>query len=424
MKRFHIRKNELVFIWMIIYITSKMLWDKIPMIFEMLFLVMNFWFAINFLQKYIIESKIDKLILGLAILWIYVLANAVVLDTKQQLMRALYEYVYYSFFAMSLFYIYSKVNVICSMKIISVWGIIISLLSWYEYLSKTYLLRDLSGYGNIGRAGQYGFRSAVFTRSFISHGVILGIFSLINIFLWYKLKKKRYIIFSIFAYASILTTGSRGPLVAFSGAILVLYIFDAFYVKKIPFKKIRVQFTLGLLFILLLVLFSVDFKMPDSTLSYFVFRIKNIVNWKGDAGNAGRLLIWNNAIHDWFASSPLVGIGASQTGSWGTGSLGVTESGVLKRLCELGIVGVVINYSIIGLVVINSIKTLKRNNNNNQYELLFWLGIFVGVFINDITVQSTEEIMVAFWYWGALGCMYYISKEDNKKLKNILEEQG
>ena len=100
--------------------------------------------------------------------------------------------------------------------------------------------------------------------------------------------------------------------------------------------------------------------------------------------------------HFWF------GVGPSQTGSWNLNGLyGVTESGILKRFCELGIVGVALHYSFVFNVFINGLKCYKKNYKNDR-SIIFYIGLFIAVFVDDITLQATEEIIVAFFMWFAL----------------------
>lgn len=405
MRSCKIPKANWEFIIISIYITSKMLWDRIPYIFELLFWGTILINAFTFFYNSKIQKRNGKIILLSIIVYSYVLLNAMIKDTPSQLARCIYEYIVYMLIMFYFIRIRKKINLNFCLTIISYWGLIIAALTWFEYITKNYILNDLSAYGTILYVGSNGFRSAVFTRSFLSHGVVLGIFSLFFLQLWNQYKKRKFMAGCLFCYSAILATGSRGPLVAFFCAIIFFEFFDAFIVEKR--NSGRTKFILlGMIGLLaLLIILTINVNPSGSSIEYFIYRIQNVFNWKGDAGNSGRILIWTKSINDYFAKAPLFGIGPSKTGSWGNGSLGVTESGLLKRLCELGIVGFVLFYTTIIYILR---KPRRKYSKECKKEIEFWLSIFLGIFINDITVQSTEEIMVAFWWWCALGAIYYL----------------
>lgn len=145
-----------------------------------------------------------------------------------------------------------------------------------------------------------------------------------------------------------------------------------------------------------------DIQTGNSSIDYFLYRIRQIINWTGDAGNVGRLQIWNEAFNH-FKISPVFGIGPSKTGSWGVESIGVTESGVLKHLCELGIIGFCLYYSIFFSIFYRGYKLYKKALSRNKLKIICFFGVITMVFINNITLQSTEEIMVFIIYSFGLG---------------------
>lgn len=415
---YKIRKADLEFILISIYITSKMLWDQIPYIFELMFWMIVLIKSFEYLYNSIRQKRNGKTILFFIIIFVYVLANAIIKDTSLQLSRSIYEYIAYALVTFYFARTRAKICLDYCLKWIAYWGVVIAALTWYEYATKSYIITDLSEYGNILYVGINGFRATVFTRSFLSHGVVLGIFSLFFLRLWNQYKKRKYLLGTIFCYSAILATGSRGPLVAFSCAIIFYWFFDAFIIEKKSSKKNKfILFGMfGVLALMILITMNVD--PSGSALEYFIYRIQNVFNWKGDAGNSGRIIIWIKSINDYFVKAPIFGIGPSKTGSWGDGSLGVTESGILKRLCELGIIGFILFYYCIYYIIRKAVKMCAKDSKK---EIGLWLSVFLGIFINDITVQSTEEIMVAFWWWCSLGAIIYlksykgIRKKDHEK---------
>ena len=403
------RKNkyELLYLWYFIYMSSKILWDKIPIVFEAIFILSMAYEALRFFNN-LFGTGLKKEWFLAMLFALFIVVNAAIHDTAKEFVRSMYEYVFYIFPMCAFIRNRKRINIFKCLKILTIWGAVISGLSWYEYMTRHYLLKDLSFGGHILNVGSYGFRSAVFTRSYLSHGMILGILALVAIYLWCDTKRKYWLFIGLFEFASIITTGSRGPLVATAVALALFYYLDTFYIKKSRRRKDKFRLCVLILTIVFFAIMLNPIESADSFLTYYIYRIQSVFNWKGDAGNVGRLLIWRNAINEMFLKAPILGVGPSKTGSWTIGTLGVTESGVLRRLCEFGIVGFVIFYSFMFNILKGSIKSLKRLPVKLRNEMVLWLAIFIAIFINDFTVQTTEEIMISFWWWISMGGIYYL----------------
>lgn len=412
--KFNLRR-ELIVIFFLIYFTSKLLWDSLFFsVFEYLSLILIAGVALKFfLVRFNSCSKRD---FNTFLIWsafcLYVVLNSIFQSTTgKQFFRSLYEYVFYSLIFFAAYYLTDKCNLEKCVKYVSLFGILIAFLSWLEFFTHSYIVFD-------GKSsdlyGQYqGFRAVVFSRSFLSHGVILGVFSICSLYSFFKTRRFTWLIICVLQYATILTTGSRGPLVSFGIAIVFMILF---YVKC-DFGKKYFKIALGVLFFLLLIglimLFS-NCSTSIATVDYFLLRIRKIFDWKGDAGNVGRLEIWKQSLN-WFKTDVLFGIGPSKTGSWSTETIGVTESGVLKRLCELGIIGFAIHYFFVIRIIVKGVKTIKKLDRADRYKMIWLFGILVGILIHDCVLQATEEIMVSFFMWFALGAVESICNGKNRK---------
>lgn len=382
-----------------IYFSSKMLWDTlIPHAFELLSLGILTIAAVYEIVHARKKSALVTLIFYIIFI-LYIIACACIKDNSDQISRAIYEYGFYMLMIFSGIYYYTNIEFRRVAKSMVRFGCLIAFLSWYEYFTRAYII------GSFTQTIQnnYGFRAAVFTRTYLSHGVILGVFAILAYYMFISTEKKRYIFISIFCYVSILTTSSRGPLVACTVGLIVMW-FVNYYSNHRGIQK-RFYIILALLIILLvaLLLLQSSFTTGNPTIDYFLWRTRNIINWTGDAGNVGRVQLWNNALNKWFKKAPWFGIGPSKTGSWGSGSLGVTESGVLKRLCELGVVGVAIYYSMLIYIISKGISNFRQATSERKSIYLCLFGIISMILINDITVQTTEQIEVSFLLNVALG---------------------
>lgn len=402
MKRRFVLKidDEFVLTIMIIYYTSKLLWDRlIPSVLSLLFIGVTFLYVLKYLFSPLKKKNLNLIAFSL-VFCIYIIMNAIFKDDSAQFLRAIYEYILYAFPLLGFLYIYPRVDMLNVAKKISVYGLIIACLSWYEYFSRRFIIPIHNG-GGILYGGSHAFRSAVFSRSALSHGIVLGFFSLLLFYVYANERSKRNLIFALFAFASILTTSSRGPLVAATAGMLISYFMHLRVNERGSIKQY-----LGIVF-LVLVLLGIVFVMNSSfvtgneTIDYFLLRTRTITDWSDDAGNVGRISRWNWSIQ-LYKKNKLWGIGPSKTGSWGAASIGVTESGVLRRLCELGLVGFGFHYMLIITTIICSIKKMKNLSKDLQNTVILFLGTLVMVLINDITVQSTEEPTVCFIMWFAV----------------------
>lgn len=413
--KIRVSKNSVIIV-LFIYILNKLLWDKIvPFIFTVAFFGVSVLFFAKFIHKNVHSKKIIHLLEIYCFFSIYVMMNALIQDTNVQIVRAFYEYILYVtvFFAMA--YLLKRCDLSKISKYISLSGSIVVLLSWYEYFSKTYLISNHDYSASILYGGTYAFRACVFSRSVLAHGVILGVYAIFFYYRYMSENKTSYFIATVISYISILTTSSRGPLVSTGIALLIMFMMDARQSGRKSLKNYRAIFLLAIAVILIIIFLTSSFLTTNEMINYFLIRMRNIINWKGDGGNVGRIERWHEAL-SWFNMNPIFGIGPSKTGSWGAASIGVTESGVLKRLCELGIVGFILHYLFVALILVNAIKSYKFLNITKQRIFICYFGLLIAVLINDCILQSTEEIMVSFIMWTALAGLHTMSSFTSGKM--------
>lgn len=418
MMKVSISKNNFIFVWIIVYFTSKILLDRlVPELFELASLAILLYGAVCFFISNI--KKQGKCLLYYIIFCVYIVLDAIFQDSLQQFSRALYEYCFYFMMFFGMAYFINKANIQRCLVLVNKWGVIISLLSWFEYIRKDYILPN-----NFKETikSSYGFRSAVFTRSYLSHAMILGFFALISLYLFYQKRDKRYMLSFGLCASAVLTTSSRGPLVALVVATSVFYYLNTMRNKTSVNRK--VVFLLGacLLFSIALLFLNSTFVTGNETIDYFLYRMRQIVNWSGDAGNVGRIGAWKLSI-EWFKTNIIFGIGPSHTGSWGSGSIGVTESGYLKFLCELGVFGFALLVAFILIIIKNGVKSYNMLSSQQKLIMIFYFSITILVMMNNITIQSSEEIQVNFiWAFGMGGILNASNLiETPKKIKEIGE---
>ena len=410
--------KELLVLITIIYYTSKLLWDNlIPYVFTFGFIALCGMYAVRYILS--IKRKQDLLLLAyMGLFSIYIVVNAIYKDDSSQIARAVYEYIVYALPFFLILYCLPYVDMYSLSRKVIRWGALICILSWYEYFTRSHLLNIRSGNTGILYGGSYAFRASVFARSALAQGVIIGLFTIFAFSLYMNDHKKINLIYTVFFFISILTTSSRGPLVSTAAAIFAMYMIKIILLEKSSSRKIISSAIIITILMFLLFILTSDFQTGNETVDYFLLRTRNILNWESDAGNVGRLSRWNWAL-SLYKSNPWFGIGPSKTGSWGIDSLGVTESGVLKRLCELGIVGFGMHYFFVIIVSISSLKVIKRLNYWKVTEMMQFIGLLIMIVVNDFIVQSTEEPAVCFIMWFALAGMVYFQNSD-KLIKDTI----
>lgn len=399
MKTTCVRLYDIPMTWLLVYFSGKMLFDKIPYVFELATVAMVCIYAICWFacQPYRSTHKATLLVV-FVLFFAYVLINALLQCSLAELLRAMYEYVFYIciFFAVS--YLIPRADMGRCLTAFLVWGFVIAGLSWVEYFTKSYLIADHSY--NLMYDPTYGFRASVFTRSYLSHGTILGIFALVGMGLFYIRGKWRYAVAAVFCYVAVLATASRGPLVAAGVALVCQFLLNAFISRKHSRKRFGAVALLGIAALVAMAVMFGTFETGNGTIDYFLFRVRSVFNWKGDAGNVGRLEVWARSI-EWFKTNILFGIGPSKTGSWRPDTWGVTESGVLKRLCELGVLGAALYYFFVGKILVRGVSLYGKSSYDGKKMMLIWIGVAIAILINDCILQVTEEIMVSFFLFAA-----------------------
>lgn len=393
-----INKNKVrdvgIICFLCIYFASKLLWDSVPYLFEILSVGIIVYGALKtILQE---GNKKIYLVFLFFVFTIYILINAFLKDSTRQFMRAMYEYIFYMMIFWGTYYWGKRARIEDYSGILLKVGFVICVLSWIEYLSHHYILPNAIKYD-----GSFvGFRTIVFSRTFLAHGMVLAFFALLGFYMYIIYKEKKYILYGIFAFLTILTTGSRGPLVACFVGIFVMFALFEFLRNGFSIRKLILILCCFILLCTLWYAINSDFQLSNSILNYFLNRIRSIFDWNKDDGNTGRIVIWTH-YYKIFKENFWFGVGPSQTGSWDIlGKYGATESGILKRLCDLGVVGTTLHYLFVLSILLKGLLSLQKNKEDNN--LFFYIALFLAVFIDDITLQATEEVIVAFYMWYAL----------------------
>ena len=111
-----IKRENLEFIFISIYITSKLLWDTIPYVFELIFWALIFLKAINYIYPFIKRLSLNKLLTFMSVFCIYILLNGFLQDDSSVFARSIYEYIAYMLVMLYFIQAREKIDLIYCLK--------------------------------------------------------------------------------------------------------------------------------------------------------------------------------------------------------------------------------------------------------------------------------------------------------------------
>lgn len=404
-------KSEIIIYFLTTYSLTIMLLDKyLDDLPKFIFILLIIFGTILFMNKSLKVLGAKYLIIFF-FYYIFILINGIFFNNTARLVRGVYEYIFYSLIFFATIYYISEVKINNLLKYISYIGTIISILSVYEYKAKLLIL-GVEG-KNIGyfTGGEIIVRSRVFSDSFLTHAMLLSILAIINLYLFLIEKRYYYILAMISNIFGELSTSSRGPLVALVVGMFVLYsIYNYFFIdkKKTMYIKIIISCILSIVIVIsIVIIFNTNFSTDNKTLNYFLQRIRLIFDWENEGANVQRKMVWNYYI-TMFKDNIFSGIGIAATGSKDVGivSMRPTESGVLKRFVELGIIGAIIHYCIVMSIIFKGMLNIGKVSKSNRYIAILAISVIIAILVEDFVLQITESIMISFFMWFFLAILF------------------
>lgn len=306
---------------------------------------------------------------------------------------AIIEYVFYMLFLFAMCYIMSNIAFEKILQIYEIIGIVISIEAIWEFISGRILFRTNLEAQVIRRA--YGLIGSPLTL-----GMILACIALISIYRGMISNRKHYFV-SALSIVGLFCTQSRGPLVGAAVGFVAMMLVHNLSVKN------NIESSLGKgglkAVIMLLLLYVVIKWLSDyvEIANSIYQRIQTILIWNAtESANYQRMEKWRYA---WqlFKENPIFGIGVSSTGSRATTGI-VLESGILKKLVEMGIVGFVLYYyMMISTALRNIVIAMKNHSKYCALSVGVMCAIFVENFIMQI-VESAGVFMIFMWFFTYL----------------------
>ena len=351
--------------------------------------------------------------------YIYALLNAAFLGGQELLGYTFERYIFYTVPLFVFAYFGNKINWDRVFAFLMWFGIIDSAISLIEFITKKQMFPMSNGESNvemITMAGTKILRTYGLQGNYFLLAEILCVCGLASLWLYEKKNQKVYFYSFLFISVGILSTGSRGYYVSYGGAMVFMYL----YIRKRRGLNVNTLIKTLVFFVTILILLYILFftnvitgiGFVDSILS----RIRMIIDWTGDSSNSARIEHWINALKRW-KENPLFGNGACCTDTRYSKYVAVTESGILKRLVELGIFGTALQYLTMFVPLRQSIIKKRKGTLTEDAPCLY--GILVCFFIEDIVLQRYTALEYTIISWTALSLLAYTNKRESKHEESL-----
>ena len=287
-------------------------------------------------------------------------------------------------------------------KILWGWGVLLLLLAVYELITSDYVVKmanmEKALYSYSGGRTLGLIRARVFSSSYLTLGDIFGMLSITSLFLFVKFKNKMYLFFTYAFFAGVFFASSRGSIVGTAVAFLMLYIIR----DNKNFGKINKKHIKWIVLTFSLVFFVFMLGKNNEVINYWIKRVTTIFDWTSKAeSNDVRLEHWMTYLKLWTATPRNFFIGTGGLTAGYESLLGVTESGFIEHLVEVGLVGSILYYS---LMLIPFIRFLKRKTFTHFGKWI--LACFTILFVHDFVLQVSVSDDICLLMWLLVMLMY------------------
>jgi O-antigen ligase len=396
---------------MLLYINLIMLFDMfIGVPTKIAFTLSNAVGFLLFLRKGQYKDKdIKNSFIVFIALSALVFLNGIYFGHKTRFIYGVYENIFFVSMFFSLYTLLERKYLEELFGFIVSFGMLPAVISIYEYLSRTVVLDPNTKLLGVAIGDVFVIRGRAFFESFLTAAMFFCIMAILTVyFVLVNFRKSTrafvlYLVHFIIYLIALLSTASRGPLVIL---FVCLCLIGAYYLVFIfGIKRIKAKVAIPIIaaaFIVFIIIMTIDVTAIDN---YFIknniIRIRSIFQWQNEHSNSLRMKYWRTAIN-LIKNNFFTGIGIAATGARGLGSfsIGVTESGFLKKFVELGIVGIVLYGTLFYNVLKKGINTLKVESDlKNKLFMLILSTAFLSILLEDIILQITETVGVSFYLW-------------------------
>ncbi|HIR89374.1 MAG TPA: O-antigen ligase family protein [Candidatus Fimimorpha faecalis] len=347
--------------------------------------------------------------------YVYILGNAILLNGKELFSMALTAYIFYSFPILIMPLLMNRVNWRKVMGVVSAFGVLDAGISILEFINRRQMF-PMSGVegevGTITKAGAYIVRTYGLQGSYFILAEVLCFCGFCAFYLYRSGKSKINLVAWIIISVGILTTGSRGYYVSYAAGMAAILYCEHYFDKNRGINKktlITIMSVIILLIFFIYLILGTNITTGNADVDVVLNRIRMIFDWEGDSANVQRMSIWMWSIDHW-KEAFLFGHGACSTDIRFSGYIKVTESGVLKRLCELGVVGTIIQYITMFIPIKSGVKKLfnKKLDSNS----LPFIATMIAYFIEDFVLERYTAPEYTVLLWTSIAYIAYYQRGD------------
>lgn len=403
---------SLFFICFIYILMRPVLIAYITPAFKYLFILVLVLATVTAVTKKKIVNQIGfKELSFLALFYIYVLANGWYFGNTELLYYAWERYVFLTLPIFIIPFINIRINWKLVLGCLTVYGVIDSFLSMYEFITKTPLfpLANISENVSIQMSSYKIIRTYGLNGNYFLLAEILCVCGFAAYYL-YKFEKKRIFFLGLIIISiGVLTTGSRGYYVSYAVGLFVLYFSEARYRSISPTQLLKIVVIILAVLLGLWFLLGTKYTFGIPSVDTILTRMRQIFAWTGEDANEARLLKWQWALEQW-SHGFWFGNGACCTDTRFSGFISVTESGLLKRLVELGLAGTILQYCTIFYPLAKGINKYKKAVYKDPM-VIFFLTVIISFLVEDLTLQRYTELEYTIILWCSIAYISYCQKD-------------
>jgi hypothetical protein len=396
-----VRKYDLIMMLTISFIFLNGLFQRLNYLFFLLLVITTFFVLMNHKTR----KQISKPIYFMFFIYYCYIVLSIVIFKNPRIDMGTKQYIIFSLVFFNACLLIQNLQVIRLLRFASLLGTLNACLGIYEYFVNSYILNGINE-----RWLNNWVRASGLSGNFISFPMVCGFCVLFELYLWNVTRKRIYIVSIFICFCGVLVSASRGPLIALLIAIIFMIMVrdNSILSQKKLQKRIFIYGILLLILFQILLLLSSDITLGNNLLDSIINRIRSIIVWdgsNGDTSNVTRLTVWKYMFTDYFLPNKWFGLGVGATGSVGEyiSTIGVTESSILKRLVEIGIVGTIINFALYGILIYRGVKLYKTTDNNLQRMLLcLFFSVIILIFVEGTVLQIIENQVAMCMLWFSL----------------------
>lgn len=379
-----------------------------------IFILVMVYYAIKGSTNKKILKEIGYVEIFLYVLFmLYALLSSILVGGSELLVYSMERYVFYTIPLFVIPVIQHKLKWDNILIFLSWYGVVDSIISIIEFVIHRQLI-PLEGvtHSVVQQFGDNSIRTFGLNGDYFLLAELLCLCAFSSLYLFIRWYKKIDLLKFVLISFGIFTTGSRGYYVAYSVGLAIFYILFNLNAGKPSQFIVKMGFAVSIIIMFLIFLFMTNIKTSISSIDTILDRTRSILDFSDNYANVERQQHWLYSINKW-KTHPILGNGASITDMRYSGFEKVTESGFLKRLVELGIVGTILQYLTMIVPLIKGYKLFRGKKDFVNLMYIFFFSLIVTLATEDMVLQRYGEAEFTVVMWTSLAFISTYKKSRN-----------